>query len=85
MTDSQDADPSLLELPDNIYPDKHTRTDSQDTDPPGLKLPDKIYPDSTWAFQKASPKTSLEDIGQAQTARQVILNLIELIHWHHFH
>ncbi|HEY9800135.1 MAG TPA: hypothetical protein V6D25_07235 [Leptolyngbyaceae cyanobacterium] len=59
-------------------------TDSQDADPSLLELPDNIYPDSTWAFQKASPKTSLEDIGQAQTARQVILNLIELIHWASF-
>ncbi len=49
-----------------------------------LELPDKIYPEYTWAFQKGSPKTSLESIGQSQTAKQSVLNLIELIHWASF-
>lgn len=49
-----------------------------------IELPDKIYPERTWAFQKASPKTSLESLGQSKTARQGILNLIELIHWASF-
>lgn len=49
-----------------------------------LELPNKIYPEHPWAFQKAAPKTSLVGVGQAQTAKPFILNLIELIHWASF-
>jgi hypothetical protein len=45
-----------------------------------LELPDLIYPPLPWAFQKAPPKTSLNP-AQARSARPLVLNLIELIHW----
>ncbi len=48
-----------------------------------LELPDLIYPPLPWAFQKASPKHSLNP-SQARTARPLVLNLIELIHWASF-
>lgn len=48
-----------------------------------LELPDLIYPPLPWAFQKAAPKTSLNP-DQARSARPLVLNLIELIHWASF-
>ena len=48
-----------------------------------LQLPDLIYPPLPWAFQKAPAKTSLSP-GQARSARPLVLNLIELIHWASF-
>jgi hypothetical protein len=48
-----------------------------------LQLPDLIYPPLPWAFQKAPAKTSLNPI-QARSARPLVLNLIELIHWASF-
>jgi hypothetical protein len=48
-----------------------------------LELPDLIYPPLPWAFQKAPPKTSLNP-AQARSARPLVLNLIELIHWASF-
>lgn len=48
-----------------------------------LELPDLIYPALPWAFQKAPPKTSL-NAAQARSARPLVLNLIELIHWASF-
>ena len=51
--------------------------------PPGgspLELPGLIYPPLPWAFQKAAPKTSLNPT-LARSARPLVLNLIELIHW----
>lgn len=63
---------------------KFSMIPSQHSNQAPLGLPNKIYPESTWAFQKATPKTSLEGIGQSQTAKPFILNLIELIHWASF-
>lgn len=49
----------------------------------GLALPDLIYPAFPWAFQKAPAKTSLNP-AQARSARPLVLNLIEVIHWASF-
>ena len=35
----------------------------------------------SWGWNKAAPKTSLEDIGMAHTANTFMLNLVELVHW----
>ena len=35
----------------------------------------------SWGWNKAVPKTSLYNIGMAQTANTFMLNLIELVHW----
>ncbi|MFN9933574.1 MAG: hypothetical protein ACK55R_11510 [Cyanobacteriota bacterium] len=54
--------------------------------PPGaspLELPGLIYPPLPWAFQKAAPKTSLNPT-LARSARPLVLNLVELIHWASF-
>ena len=42
-----------------------------------------MLPAAAWAFQKAPPKTSLNP-DQARSARPLVLNLIELIHWASF-
>ncbi len=49
----------------------------------GLALPDLIYPPLPWGFQKAPPKQSLNP-AQARSARPLVLNLVELIHWASF-
>ncbi|MBE9153788.1 hypothetical protein [Cyanobium sp. LEGE 06113] len=48
-----------------------------------LELPDLLYPPLPWGFQKAAPKTSLSP-ALAHTARPLVLNLVELIHWASF-
>jgi hypothetical protein len=48
-----------------------------------LELPNLTYPPLPWAFQKAAAKTSLNP-AQARTARPLVLNLIEGIHWASF-
>ncbi|QNI70972.1 hypothetical protein [Cyanobium sp. NS01] len=48
-----------------------------------LELPDLVYPPLPWGFQKAAPKTSLSP-ALARTARPLVLNLVELIHWASF-
>jgi hypothetical protein len=35
----------------------------------------------SWGWNKASPKTSLYNIGMAHTANAFMLNLVELVHW----
>jgi hypothetical protein len=42
----------------------------------------KGYPSNpSWGWTKASPKTSLFNIGMAHTANAFMLNLVELVHW----
>lgn len=35
----------------------------------------------SWGWNKAAPKTSLQEIGMAHTANAFMLNLVELVHW----
>ena len=35
----------------------------------------------SWGWNKAVPKTSLQEIGMAHTAHVLMLNLVELVHW----
>jgi hypothetical protein len=35
----------------------------------------------SWGWNKASPKKSLNNIGMANTANALMLNLVELVHW----
>lgn len=35
----------------------------------------------SWGWNKAAPKTSLQEIGMAHTAHTFMLNLVELVHW----
>ena len=35
----------------------------------------------SWGWNKASPKTSLNNIGMSNTANAFMLNLVELVHW----
>lgn len=56
---------------------------SADASGSDLGLPDLIYPPLPWGFQKAPPKQSLSP-AQARSARPLVLNLVELIHWASF-
>ncbi|KAG2491306.1 hypothetical protein HYH03_010312 [Edaphochlamys debaryana] len=46
-----------------------------------MSAPTTIFPETYFSTQKAPPKQSLVDIGQAGNASAPILNAIEAIHW----
>jgi hypothetical protein len=47
-----------------------------------MKWFSKGYPSQpSWGWNKAPPKKSLHEIGMAQTANPIMLNLVELVHW----
>jgi hypothetical protein len=49
--------------------------------PSDLQDPDFSFPATTWEWDRAPPKDSLELIGTADTAKSGMLNIVEFTHW----